>query len=82
MVFSGGVSAGAYEVVKNTLADTHGVHEGADAAGQAAGLRRDEDGTLLFGLPGNPVSAAVSFEVFVRPALLQLQGRTRPATVR
>ncbi|MDF2555535.1 MAG: molybdopterin molybdenumtransferase MoeA, partial [Microbacterium sp.] len=28
-----------------------------------------------FGLPGNPVSAAVSFEVFVRPALLRLQGR-------
>src|SRR5690606_26152714 len=32
--------------------------------------------TLLFGLPGNPVSAAVSFEVFVRPALLAMQGRT------
>jgi len=32
---------------------------------------------LMFGLPGNPVSAAVSFEVFVRPALLAMQGRTR-----
>jgi molybdopterin molybdotransferase len=32
-------------------------------------------GCLVFGLPGNPVSVAVSFEVFVRPALLQLQGR-------
>ena len=41
VVFSGGVSAGAYEVVKNTLAGDDGVHEGRDAAGQAAGLRRD-----------------------------------------
>ncbi len=32
---------------------------------------------LMFGLPGNPVSAAVSFEVFVRPALLAMQGRTQ-----
>jgi molybdopterin molybdotransferase len=35
-----------------------------------------DGGVLLFGLPGNPVSAAVSFEVFVRPALLKLQGRS------
>ena len=32
---------------------------------------------LVFGLPGNPVSAAVSFEVFVRPALLAMQGRAQ-----
>lgn len=31
--------------------------------------------TLVFGLPGNPVSAMVTFELFVRPALLTLQGR-------
>ena len=36
-------------------------------------------GTLVFGLPGNPVSALVGFELFVRPALLALQGATRPA---
>ncbi|MGO3720240.1 MAG: gephyrin-like molybdotransferase Glp, partial [Microbacterium gubbeenense] len=35
------------------------------------------DGALFFGLPGNPVSVAVSFEMFVRPALLALQGRTQ-----
>ncbi len=34
------------------------------------------DGTLVFGLPGNPVSAMVSFELFVRPALLRLMGYT------
>jgi molybdopterin molybdotransferase len=33
------------------------------------------DGTPVFGLPGNPVSVAVSFEAFVRPALRRLQGR-------
>jgi molybdopterin molybdotransferase len=33
-----------------------------------------KDGTLVFGLPGNPVSAMVAFELFVRPALLALQG--------
>jgi molybdopterin molybdotransferase len=35
-------------------------------------------GTLVFGLPGNPVSSMVAFENFVRPALLGLQGSLRP----
>src|SRR5690606_25713427 len=43
--------------------------------GKPQGFGVSDDGILLFGLPGNPVSAAVSFEVFVRPALLALQGR-------
>jgi molybdopterin molybdotransferase len=34
--------------------------------------------TLVFGLPGNPVSSLVGAEVFVRPALLALQGATHP----
>jgi molybdopterin molybdotransferase len=33
--------------------------------------------TLVFGLPGNPVSAMVSFELFVRPALMRLMGYTK-----
>lgn len=82
VVFSGGVSAGAYEVVKNTLAGAMTFSKIAMQPGKPQGfgvLRRAPDaesGALLFGLPGNPVSAAVSFEVFVRPALLALQGRT------
>jgi molybdopterin molybdotransferase len=77
VVFSGGVSAGAYEVVKATLGPSGemaftGV---AMQPGKPQGFGRLDDGTLLFGLPGNPVSAAVSFEVFVRPALLALAGR-------
>lgn len=38
---------------------------------------RFDPGPLVFGLPGNPVSAMVTFEQFVRPALLTLQGYTR-----
>jgi len=34
--------------------------------------------TLVFGLPGNPVSSLVGFELFVRPALLALQGLAEP----
>ena len=34
----------------------------------------DDDGRLVFGLPGNPVSSMVTFQLFVRPALLALQG--------
>jgi molybdopterin molybdotransferase len=37
----------------------------------------DERGPLVFGLPGNPVSAMMTFEQFVRPALLRMQGATR-----
>jgi molybdopterin molybdotransferase len=33
------------------------------------------DGKLIFGLPGNPVSALLGFELFVRPALLKMSGR-------
>ena len=75
VVFSGGVSAGAYEVVKNTLAGTMAFSRVAMQPGKPQGFGQLPGGALLFGLPGNPVSAAVSFEVFVRPALLRLQGR-------
>jgi len=36
------------------------------------------DGTLVFGLPGNPVSSLVALELFVRPAVLALQGAATP----
>ncbi|WP_426321158.1 gephyrin-like molybdotransferase Glp [Microbacterium sp. E-13] len=75
VVFSGGVSAGAYEVVKSTLSSRMTFSKVAMQPGKPQGFGRLPSGTLLFGLPGNPVSAAVSFEVFVRPALLRLQGR-------
>lgn len=77
IVTSGGVSAGAYEVVKNELGGALTFSRVAMQPGKPQGFGILPSGTLVFGLPGNPVSAAVSFEVFVRPALLALQGRAR-----
>ncbi|MGV9194465.1 molybdopterin molybdotransferase MoeA [Microbacterium sp. MC2] len=79
VVFSGGVSAGAYEVVKNELAGAMAFTKVAMQPGKPQGFGVADSGALLFGLPGNPVSAAVSFEVFVRPALCAMQGRTTVA---
>lgn len=76
IIFSGGVSAGAFEVVRNELARSMAFTSVAMQPGKPQGFGVLPGGTLLFGLPGNPVSAAVSCEVFVRPALLALQGRT------
>ena len=79
IVFTGGVSAGAYEPVRGAF-DGRGQVEFASVAmqpGKPQAFGVLDSGTLVFGLPGNPVSVAVSFEVFVRPALLALQGRTQ-----
>jgi molybdopterin molybdotransferase len=69
IITSGGVSAGAYEVVKDSLAQ-QGVDfvKVAMQPGMPQGAGRVA-GTPIVTLPGNPVSALVSFEVFVRPAL-------------
>ncbi len=77
VVTSGGVSVGAYDVVKETMgrlgavrfvkvAMQPGMPQGAGTIGP--------DRTPFFGLPGNPVSAYVSFEVFVRPAIRHMLG--------
>ncbi|MET0779906.1 MAG: gephyrin-like molybdotransferase Glp [Microbacterium sp.] len=74
VITSGGVSAGAFEVVKTAIAEMTFVQV-AMQPGRPQGFAAGDP--LVFGLPGNPVSAAVSFEVFVRPALLAMQGRTQ-----
>ena len=80
LVTSGGVSVGVYDLVRATEAEL-GVEEVfwrvAVRPGKpvAFGVRAR---TLVFGLPGNPVSSLVGFELFVRPALLALQGLARP----
>ena len=76
---SGGVSAGAYEVVKDALAP-RGVEftKVAMQPGMPQGSGRYGD-TAVVCLPGNPVSSLVSFEVFVRPALRASYGHPRPA---
>ena len=77
---SGGVSAGAYEVVKDALRRPgRGVRQGRDAAGQAAGRRATgRAASPSSTLPGNPVSSHVSFEVFVRPVLRAALGHPHP----
>ncbi|WP_091030111.1 molybdopterin molybdotransferase MoeA [Microbacterium oxydans] len=75
VIFSGGVSAGAYEPVRQGLSDAMEFVKVAMQPGKPQGFGATDAGMLLFGLPGNPVSVAVSFEVLVRPALLRLQGR-------
>ena len=81
---SGGVSAGAYEVVKDALR-AHGVRfvKVAMNPGMPQGIGRYR-GTPVVALPGNPVSALVSFEIFVRPALRAAGGHAvvhRPRVV-
>ncbi|MEU0655286.1 molybdotransferase-like divisome protein Glp [Streptomyces albogriseolus] len=84
MVTSGGVSVGAYDVVKEAL--SHAGDE--DEPGSGVEFRRlamqpgkpqgfgsiGPDHTPLLALPGNPVSSYVSFELFVRPAIRALMG--------
>ncbi|MBC7247444.1 MAG: molybdopterin molybdotransferase MoeA [Actinobacteria bacterium] len=75
-VTSGGVSVGDYDMVKDVLGKLGEMNfwKVAMRPGkpQAFGHIR---GKPLFGLPGNPVSVMVSFEQFVRPALLRMMGR-------
>jgi len=77
VITSGGVSVGEFDFVKQ-VQDELGVERRfwgvATKPGKplAFGTRGD---TLVFGVPGNPVAAMVSFEMYVRPALLALQGR-------
>jgi molybdopterin molybdotransferase len=89
LIVSGGVSVGPYDVVKTAM-ETIGRVDLWRVAVQpgkpfAFGTAPRPDGgapILVFGLPGNPVSSAVSFELFVRPAIRRLAGRhdlLRPA---
>ena len=80
IVSSGGVSMGDYDVVKAVLgriADMTWMQIAIKPAKPFAfGLL---DGTPVFGLPGNPVSSIVSFEMLARPALLRMMGHRRLA---
>jgi molybdopterin molybdotransferase len=80
LITSGGVSVGVHDLVRTAEAEL-GVEEVfwrvAVRPGKpiAFGIRGR---TLVFGLPGNPVSSLVGFELFVRPALLAVQGAGEP----
>jgi len=75
LVTSGGVSAGAYEVVKDALTGSVVFEKIAMQPGGPQGSGR-WNGVPVVTLPGNPVSVLVSFEAFLRPALLSAMGHT------
>jgi molybdopterin molybdotransferase len=76
LILSGGVSMGDYDLVKPALREIGAeifvekvaMHPGKPTVFAKLGDR------IIFGLPGNPVSVAVSFHLFARPALLKMQG--------
>ncbi|MDT7713406.1 MAG: molybdopterin molybdotransferase [Pseudonocardiales bacterium] len=87
IVTTGGVSAGAYEVVKDALADQvefvkvamqPGMPQGSGRIAGAAGPATSGRGVPIITLPGNPVSALVSFEVFIRTPLRAAMGLPEP----
>jgi molybdopterin molybdotransferase len=76
LISTGGVSVGDYDFIKSVLADL-----GADLRFWKIRVRPGKplvfglvQGRPFFGLPGNPVSSLVTFELFVRPALLKMMG--------
>ena len=80
LVTSGGVSVGPHDLVRSLLAEL-----GAEEVFWRVAVRPGKPvayavrgDTLVFGLPGNPVSSLVGFELFVRPALGALQGAREP----
>jgi molybdopterin molybdotransferase len=80
VITSGGVSMGDYDLVKAALADI-----GAEIFFDKVIIRPGKpivfarrDKTYFFGLPGNPVSTSVTFNVFVRPAIRKMQGDRSP----
>ncbi|WBP92529.1 molybdopterin molybdotransferase MoeA [Mycolicibacterium neoaurum] len=73
IITTGGVSAGAYEVVKDALGGQVEFTKVAMQPGMPQGCGRVGDVPIVT-LPGNPVSALVSFEVFVRPPLRAAMG--------
>jgi molybdopterin molybdotransferase len=75
-ILTGGVSVGKYDLTKAALREL-----GAKILFEKVALRPGKptvfgllDDCLIFALPGNPVSAAVTFQLFVRPALFAMQG--------
>ncbi len=82
LITSGGVSVGKLDLVKELLEEIGKIHFGRVNLKPGKPLtfvtvEIDGKSKPVFGLPGFPVSSLVSFELFVRPAILKLGGRTR-----
>ena len=77
LITSGGMSVGTYDYVRDALVELTGDEfqfwKVAVKPGKPLGYGHIGD-CAVFGLPGNPISALVTFELFVRPALRQMMG--------
>ena len=77
LITSGGVSVGDFDYVKAVFAERGTVDFWRVAIRPGKPLAFGQwDETLFFGLPGNPVSSMVTFELFVRPTLRKMAGQT------
>ncbi|HEV7799326.1 MAG TPA: gephyrin-like molybdotransferase Glp [Pyrinomonadaceae bacterium] len=77
VITSGGVSVGVYDFTKPALKELEAeffFERVALRPGKPTVFARLPNGTLFFGLPGNPVSVSVTFNLFARTALLAMQG--------
>jgi molybdopterin molybdotransferase len=85
IVTSGGVSMGVYDLTKAALRELDAelfFERIALRPGKPTVFARLPNGTLIFGLPGNPVSVAVTFNLFARTSLLVMQGAADPVLKR
>lgn len=81
LLLSGGVSMGLFDLVESVLEELGArilVESVALKPGKPLVFALAEDGKLIFGLPGNPVSTMVTFELFARTAIARLEGASRP----
>ena len=81
IVTSGGVSMGVYDVTKAALKELDAeifFERVALRPGKPTVFARLPNGTLVFALPGNPVSVSVTFNLFARTAMLAMQGAAEP----
>jgi molybdopterin molybdotransferase len=81
VITSGGVSMGVYDFTKSALTSLGAelfFEKVALKPGKPTVFARMPNGTLVFGLPGNPVSVSVTFNLFARTSLLVMQGAQEP----
>lgn len=82
VITSGGVSMGIYDFTKSALKELEAeifFEKIALKPGKPTVFARLPSGTLIFGLPGNPVSVSVTFNLFARTAIWTMQGANEPA---
>jgi molybdopterin molybdotransferase len=85
IVTSGGVSMGVYDLTKSALKELDAeifFERVSLRPGKPTVFARLPNGTLVFGLPGNPVSVSVTFNLFARTALLVMQNAAEPVLKR